>query len=219
MAGSTTRDAVDWFVIVVETVSSVMSLVAVVLSVLALLLVQRDRRVAYDSKVLERIVDLLGKIEEDLVASLKSGKDRGLLDIRASPGVDTFAFRLNTLSSQLISHKRYALIFAYKEYVNLAMATDDEAMPLLHIPFQNHPIKYVFRKVARESFDGLARPLAPGLQEASGLWLNEERWQRALLAEQDLERLRLVRGFIRQLMLGDLGVSTRRILVRSRYNR
>ena len=73
---ATARDAVDWFVIIVETLSSVMSLAAVIISVCALLLAARDRRLAYDLQILHRIYELLGTVEIHLHKTYQSDKPR-----------------------------------------------------------------------------------------------------------------------------------------------
>jgi hypothetical protein len=208
---ATARDAIDWFVVIVETLSSVMSLAAVIISVCALLLAARDRRLAYDIQILHRIYELLGRVEIHLHKTYKSDKHRGLQDLKNTETTDSFDLESSALTARLASRSRHEFLLAYQEYLVNSLKPDHEVIKNLYPALQSNPVKYNIPDVSRDKFDELAVQIAPLIEGSSALTEQGRlRWQSESGASQDLERLKLVRAYIRESMLNAVGVSDRR---------
>jgi transketolase len=135
----------------------------------------------------------------------------GLQDLKNSGTTDSFDLELSALTARLASRSRYEFLLAYQEYMVNSLKPDHEVINNLYPALQSNPIKYNIRDVSRDKFDELAVQIAPLIEGSSALTQQGGlRWQNESGASQDLERLKLVRAYVRENMLNAVGASDRR---------
>ncbi len=154
-----------------------------IIAVWALYSAANDKRLAYDLQILQRVYELLGRLEAFVRELRRSDVDLGLRDPRARATIGSFDLELTALTARLARRDRYELLLAYQEYLSNASKPEDEVMKLYSVPLQSNPIpvNYYLRETLRDQFDAMAIKVAPLIDRSSALTQDGSvRWKNAV---------------------------------------
>jgi hypothetical protein len=172
-----------------------MSLAAVIIAVCALLSTARDKRLVYDVQILQRVYELLGRLEANLREVLRSDKDGGLSSVRSNELTEPFDLELTALIGRLAGRKKHKLLTDYQEYIAYSFQSYSERVKTYeHVPFQSGPVQWDPLRSAREAFDAMAEEILPIIEGPYALTRDGRvPWRNDPTTVQELERLKLVK--------------------------